>query len=184
MDEEAYEIALTESELRALYRLFWSRPESNALAALQEGVRGWNLEELAAGGGFPPADVRALRAIREKLRQAVPARRRAGWEEDIRLESMAQSAFYVRAPLPTGVARALEKGLKEHRTIEARYFSHGRGVAATRRLDIYGRRRDYYVAYCHLTDKVKKFRADRFLRVYLTEERYTIPANFDIREYG
>lgn len=100
MDEEACEIVLTESELRALYRLFWSRPESNALAALQEGVRGRDLEELASGGGFPAADVKALRAIREKLRKAVPSDRRARWPEDVRAEGMALSAFYYRAPLP------------------------------------------------------------------------------------
>jgi len=81
------------------------------------------------------------------------------------------------------VYRTLEKAFEGRRTAKIDFFSPGQENITQREIDIYYLSRRYIVAYCHLRRAIRKFRADRFVTAKITDERYTIPADFNKKEH-
>lgn len=81
----------------------------------------------------------------------------------------------------------LEQAFAEHRSLEIEYFSMAREEFTLRRIDPYGLRPDgdllWVVAYCHLREDMRVFRADRIKEAKLTEHGFVPPAEFSLDEY-
>jgi len=81
------------------------------------------------------------------------------------------------------VYAVLKKAFDKKSIAEVEYFSPTREEVTQRRISIYYLSRRYIIAYCHKRDDIRKFRADRFVNAKLRKERYTIPVDFDKKDY-
>jgi predicted DNA-binding transcriptional regulator YafY len=81
----------------------------------------------------------------------------------------------------------LRRGVRELRRVHIVYQSSSSPEAQARKLDPYGLVHRwgwwYVVGYCHLRQAVRLFRIDRIRELALTDEAFTQPAGFDVREY-
>ena len=81
------------------------------------------------------------------------------------------------------VYAALANAFDKKRIVEVEYFSPAREEVTQRSISIYYLSRRYIIAYCHMRDDIRKFRADRFIKAKMSKDNYTIPVNFDKKEY-
>ncbi|MFX1536600.1 MAG: helix-turn-helix transcriptional regulator [Promethearchaeota archaeon] len=81
------------------------------------------------------------------------------------------------------VYAVLKKAFDKKRIVEVEYYSPSREEVTQRRISIFYLSRRYIIAYCHKREDIRKFRADRFISAKLMKERYTIPVDFDKKEY-
>jgi predicted DNA-binding transcriptional regulator YafY len=103
-----------------------------------------------------------------------------------------------RSLVATGLLRAglegqasflekLRRGVRELRRVHLDYQSSNRPEVITRKLDPYGLVHRmgwwYVVGYCHLRQAVRLFRIDRIRELALTDETFTPPTSFDVRQY-
>jgi predicted DNA-binding transcriptional regulator YafY len=103
-----------------------------------------------------------------------------------------------RSLVATGLLRAglegqvstlekLRRGVRELRRVHMVYQSSSRPEVKARKLDPYGLVHRwgwwYVIGYCHLRLAVRLFRIDRIRELALTDEAFTQPAGFDVREY-
>jgi predicted DNA-binding transcriptional regulator YafY len=81
----------------------------------------------------------------------------------------------------------LEQAVAEHRSLEIRYYSMTREEFTLRRIDPYGLKPEgdllWVVAYCHLREDMRVFRADRIKEATLTERSFEPPDMFSLDEY-
>jgi predicted DNA-binding transcriptional regulator YafY len=81
----------------------------------------------------------------------------------------------------------LRQATRENRQVRMTYHSASQPHGVSRLLDPYGlahRAGWWYVAgYCQLRQAVRTFRLDRIAELSLTEQRFTPPADFDLRAY-
>ncbi|MCC6996187.1 MAG: transcriptional regulator [Deltaproteobacteria bacterium] len=87
------------------------------------------------------------------------------------------------------VLQGLLKGMDERRTVQARYFSAGRGEETVRELDPYVFHYDaslealYLIAYCHLRRALRIFAVHRFREVTQGTRGFQRPPGFDVRKF-
>jgi predicted DNA-binding transcriptional regulator YafY len=116
--------------------------------------------------------------ISRKLRKMLP-------EEDV--ENVDKKVLLRKSSVGSEVNESvysrLEKAFSRKRRVEIEYFSVEQARAVKRRIDIYYKSRRYVIAFCHLRGAIRKFRISRIVRAKSTEEVYSIPDDFDKREY-
>ncbi|MEM4308568.1 MAG: WYL domain-containing protein [Thermoplasmata archaeon] len=77
----------------------------------------------------------------------------------------------------------LEEAFEKKRTVKVEYYSTTEDNITEREIDIYYLSRKYIIGYCHLRKEIRKFRADRFIRVEITRKKYEVPDGFDKKEW-
>lgn len=82
-----------------------------------------------------------------------------------------KARHHVKKNVSERIKEAMEKGL----TAELAYYSMNRRELTKRRVDIYSRKRDYLVGYCHLRKELRSFRMDRIVSVFPTKDRFEPP---------
>ncbi|GAP12556.1 predicted transcriptional regulator [Longilinea arvoryzae] len=113
-------------------------------------------------------------------------------------EQRGEIAWARRSLAATGLNRAdldalapllevLRRGVHQQRVVSMRYFSGSSEQPRQRCVDPYAlvhRWGWWYLAgYCHLRKAVRSFRVDRMESLVLLDERFSTPADFDVRAY-
>ena len=88
---------------------------------------------------------------------------------------------------PEGIRGRLVEAARERRRCEIDYLKRGAPEPEQRSVDPYvllaASGTWYLVAYCHRSEDVRVFRADRVVSVAVTEERFAVPEGFDPEAY-
>lgn len=81
----------------------------------------------------------------------------------------------------------LRRAVRENRRVSMTYHSGTNPHGETRELDPYALAHRtgwwYVVGWCHLRNALRTFRVDRIAALALTDQTFTVPADFDIRAY-
>jgi predicted DNA-binding transcriptional regulator YafY len=81
----------------------------------------------------------------------------------------------------------IQRALHEHRALHVLYYSMSRGAESERRIDPYYLTSFagglYLVAYCHLRQAVRIFALERIRALETLDDRFEIPADFDVETY-
>ena len=81
------------------------------------------------------------------------------------------------------VERSVIMAFNNKLTLEIEYFSMGRAEFSKRKIDIYAKNSKYIAAYCHSRKGIRKFRLSRISKAKVTSNKYTIPADFNKKDY-
>lgn len=113
-------------------------------------------------------------------------------------EQRQEIAWARRSLVATGMNRAdiemlapslekLRRAVRENRRVSMTYHSGTSPHGETRELDPYALAHSigwwYVVGWCHLRNALRTFRVDRIAALTLTDQTFTVPADFDIRAY-
>jgi len=113
-------------------------------------------------------------------------------------EQRQEIAWARRALVAIGINRAdiemltpllekLRRAVRENRRLSMNYHSGSNPHGEQRELDPYAliHRQGwwYVVGFCHLRQELRTFRVDRVTELNLTDQTYSVPADFDIRAY-
>lgn len=80
----------------------------------------------------------------------------------------------------------LSRAMATGRMVRMRYWTYGDENPAERRLEPYSiqpsvlERATYVIGYCHRAGAIRTFKVERIQEIELLEDRYTIPADFDL----
>lgn len=81
----------------------------------------------------------------------------------------------------------IERSIEKKRVLEIEYYSMAREDINTRQIEVYSmqQRKDYYVliAYCRWREDIRLFRADRIKSLFITDDKFKIPDDFDLDTY-
>lgn len=128
----------------------------------------------------------AARGALAKLDNVLPdeQRREVAWAQQTLL------AVGMHQIDPTRSAPQLEKlWAAVHQRLRVRMLYRGRKQAEALRRDfdpyvlVHGWGRQYCLGYCHLRQDIRSFRVDRILDLELLEQKFEIPAEFELEEY-
>jgi predicted DNA-binding transcriptional regulator YafY len=91
---------------------------------------------------------------------------------------------------PARSAPQLEKlweAVHDRRQVSMLYRGQNQAEASQRDFDpyvlVHGWGRQYCLGYCHLRQDIRSFRVDRILKLELLEQKFEIPADFDLEAY-
>lgn len=88
---------------------------------------------------------------------------------------------------PEAVVQELESAVAESRTLSMEYDKGSSAELRPRRIDPYGlvywKGHWYVVAYCHLRQAIRSFRADRIRRIVQTGDGFDRPQGFSARQF-
>lgn len=100
---------------------------------------------------------------------------------------MEQIAVNPGSDSPEGIRGRLVEAARERRRCEIHYLKVGAPAPESRTLDPYvllaASGKWYLVAYCHRSEDIRVFRADRVVGVEVGEERFSVPDGFDPAAY-
>jgi predicted DNA-binding transcriptional regulator YafY len=120
-----------------------------------------------------------IKSLIRKLRPSIPKKEQEKIDREI---LMSKYSGFSHGP-DERVYAVLANAFGKKRIAEVEYFSPASEEVTQRSISIYYLSRRYIIAYCHMRDDIRKFRADRFIKAKLGKEKYTIPVNFDKKEY-
>ena len=120
-----------------------------------------------------------IRLLIKKLSPLVSKKELERIDKDIMMDKYGGFSY----GLDEKVYAVLVKAFDKNRIAEVEYFSPAREELTQRGISIYYLSRRYIIAYCHKREGIRKFRADRFVSAKLGKKKYTIPADFDKKEY-
>jgi len=129
-----------------------------------------------------PLYAEAAQGALAKLDNVLPDEQRR--EVDWALQSLITTGINRAAPGPlAGHLETLRTALHSRRRTCLVYRGRGRAGPTQRGFDpyalVYGYGWWYAVGFCHLRGEVRSFRLDRIVSVTVSEEAYTVPADFD-----
>lgn len=128
----------------------------------------------------------AARGALAKLDNVLPDEQRC----EVSWASQTLLAIGMHQADPTRTAPHLEKlweAVHGRRRVRMRYRGRNQPEAVQRDIDpyvlVHGWGRQYCLGYCHLRQDIRSFRVDRILDLELLEQKFEIPADFDLEEY-
>jgi predicted DNA-binding transcriptional regulator YafY len=165
------QVELTKGELKKIYLI---------LKALEEGQieypsEEWELEHFDER----LIERKGIGRILEKLRKSLPEEEAGEVDKKILLR---RYSIY-GSEVDEGVYARLEKAFDNRTRVEIEYFSMEKAEGIKRKIDIYYKSRRYIIAFCHLRGSMRKFRTSRIMSAEPTEEKYSIPDDFDKRKF-
>lgn len=157
----------TIGELKKIYQI---------LKAFQEDVIANPSEEWELDYYDKPAvDKNGLGLVLKKIEKLLPAQEIEG----LRKEILRRKYDTFNNPVDEEVHEKIEKAFAERRTTEIGYFNMDSAEITKRKIDIYHKTSKYVIAYCHLRQAMRKFRASRIVSAKATGKKYSIPPDFD-----
>ena len=158
---------LTNEEVKKVYLI---------LRALEEGQLGYPAEEWELDHFDERLiDKRGIGRILEKLRGSLPG----GVAEEVDRKLLLRKYSVFGSEVDEGVYSELERAFNNRNRVEIEYFSMERAEGVRRKIDIYYKSRKYIIAFCHLRGAIRKFRTSRIMNARSTNEKYSIPEDFD-----
>lgn len=163
--------SLSSKEKMTLYRI---------LRLLNEGLLGYPQEEWELDY-YDESFIsrKEIKSLIRKLSESISKKELIKVDKEI---MMRKYGGFSRGP-DERVYAILEEAFDEEVAVDVEYFSPSREEVTKRKIDIYYLSRKYIVAYCYKREDIRKFRTDRFISAKLTDEEYTIPKNFNKKEY-
>jgi predicted DNA-binding transcriptional regulator YafY len=162
---------LTKQELKKIYRI---------VKAFKEGLivnpsEDWELDY----HDEPLVDKRGLNAILAKIEKLLPKEELEGTKKNL----LRRKYGTFNNEIDTVVYRKIEEAFNSRRTLQIGYFSMDSAEVVKRKIDIYHKTMKYAIAYCHLRNAIRKFRTSRIVSARLTNKPYSVPENFDRKNY-
>ena len=77
----------------------------------------------------------------------------------------------------------IEAAITNKKALYMEYFSPDSGRLSKRNLNPYAQNYRYVVGYCHLRKEIRKFSLSRIVNAKLLKETFTIPKNFDKKQF-
>lgn len=123
-----------------------------------------------------------MQTILKKAEKELPEARLKEIEKQL-IHEKYNVEFWVEHEVPKSVYNAIEQAVKKHRAIDAKYYSLNQNDITERMIDPYGIRYKYLVGYCHKRKSIRSFRIDRFIEAKLTDKKFKVPKDFNIKEF-
>lgn len=161
---------LNEKDLGSIYRILKAIDENQIINPSEH----WELDYYEHG----IIDRKAVKRILKKLKVLLPSQIIKNVDKDILIRKYTWSS-----EVDERVYSKLESAFNDKKTVEIGYFSVDTAETSKRKIDIYYKNRRYTIGFCHLRNSIRKFRTSRIVSAAVTKEKYTIPEDFDKKEY-
>lgn len=162
---------LTDKEIEKVYKIIKAFDESLLVNTQEEWEENYYEEKLL--------DRKGLKQILKKLKFSTSK----GFINQAEKEVLVRKYDTFSDIIDENVERNVTKAFNDRLTLEMEYFSMERAEFNKRKVDIYAKNSKYIVGYCHSRDDIRKFRISRIGKAKITPNKYTIPINFNKKDY-
>lgn len=165
------ELRFNGNELKALYQIVKSFDEG----LIENPSESWEMDYYEK----PLVDRKPILTILKKIEEMLPKKERDGIIKDF----LRRKYSTFNNEIDEKVYAVIEKAFDKLKTVEIGYFDMESAEVKKRPLDIYYKSRKYTIGYCHLKNAIRKFRTSRIVYARIIDKNYTIPNNFDKKDY-